>query len=419
MPVADFGAGLAGGQSSPLGMGSGSMTPSDPELERAVQDILRSADLNTITKREVRRTLEEQFGMDLTAKKSFINGIIDRTSNLSCDCRRQNPKVKAITVGLADKLGENALDLGPRASILAAIVLFPVHDGGLPLPLFEYLLLCGIGTSKQIGARPRARRLRLHELIYEGDIQKLLHLLTYTRLAWKHCCAPRFSALWPTSALSANVDDLAEPAPPIPRTRMKPALRRAATAFRRRPLPDQLAEGGEKKSKKRLWFRRNTVAAAGLPGPSVVAFTSESSAGDSLVKEADSDSDATPKQPSATVNTVEGLPSASTATSSQAGLEERRLVDVQPFQDHHNIPKPIALVDSGVRVGHSEASTTPSASQATTKSTVFARARNTTVQTLEAMTAGGNVERNQIQVTINASLLSLGTFFYAILKMCL
>lgn len=59
-------------------MGSGSLTPSDPELERAVQDILRSADLNTITKREVRRTLEEQFGMDLTPKKSFINGIIDR-----------------------------------------------------------------------------------------------------------------------------------------------------------------------------------------------------------------------------------------------------------------------------------------------------------------------------------------------------
>ena len=78
MPVPDFGSGLAGGQSSPLGMGSGAMTPSDPELERAVQDILRSADLNTITKREVRRTLEEQFGMDLTVKKSFINGIIDR-----------------------------------------------------------------------------------------------------------------------------------------------------------------------------------------------------------------------------------------------------------------------------------------------------------------------------------------------------
>lgn len=54
------------------------MTPSDGELERAVQDILRNADLNTITKREVRRTLEEQFQMDLTARKGMINGVIDR-----------------------------------------------------------------------------------------------------------------------------------------------------------------------------------------------------------------------------------------------------------------------------------------------------------------------------------------------------
>lgn len=76
MPADYMGGALAGGNSSPLGQGLG--LPSDFELERAVQDILRSADLNSITKREVRGTLEEQFGMDLTAKKAMINKVIDR-----------------------------------------------------------------------------------------------------------------------------------------------------------------------------------------------------------------------------------------------------------------------------------------------------------------------------------------------------
>ena len=71
MPAPNFGGGLDGGQLSPG-------QPSDAELERAVQDILRNADLNSITKREVRRTLEEQFGMDLTSRKGMINGVIDR-----------------------------------------------------------------------------------------------------------------------------------------------------------------------------------------------------------------------------------------------------------------------------------------------------------------------------------------------------
>ncbi|KAJ7647442.1 glycosyltransferase family 2 protein [Roridomyces roridus] len=52
--------------------------PSDAELERAVQDVLRSADLNSITKREIRRQLESQFGMDLTPRKTAINAAIDR-----------------------------------------------------------------------------------------------------------------------------------------------------------------------------------------------------------------------------------------------------------------------------------------------------------------------------------------------------
>jgi chitin synthase len=52
--------------------------PSDAELGRAVEDILRAADLNSVTKREIRRQLEEQFGMDLTARKASINAAIDR-----------------------------------------------------------------------------------------------------------------------------------------------------------------------------------------------------------------------------------------------------------------------------------------------------------------------------------------------------
>ena len=61
-PLADYGAGA----------------PSDADLERSVEDILRTADLNTVTKREIRRVLEERFGMDLTSRKATINTAIDR-----------------------------------------------------------------------------------------------------------------------------------------------------------------------------------------------------------------------------------------------------------------------------------------------------------------------------------------------------
>ncbi|RPD61627.1 glycosyltransferase family 2 protein [Lentinus tigrinus ALCF2SS1-7] len=52
--------------------------PSDAEIERAVEDQLRTADLTTITKREIRRRLEEQFGQDLSSRKRVINDAIDR-----------------------------------------------------------------------------------------------------------------------------------------------------------------------------------------------------------------------------------------------------------------------------------------------------------------------------------------------------
>lgn len=52
--------------------------PSDADLERSVEEILRTADLNMVTKREIRRVLEERFGMDLTSRKATINATIDR-----------------------------------------------------------------------------------------------------------------------------------------------------------------------------------------------------------------------------------------------------------------------------------------------------------------------------------------------------
>lgn len=52
--------------------------PTDDDLDHAVRDLLHDADLNTITKREIRRQLEEKFGMDLTPRKAMINAAIDR-----------------------------------------------------------------------------------------------------------------------------------------------------------------------------------------------------------------------------------------------------------------------------------------------------------------------------------------------------
>lgn len=52
--------------------------PTDSDIDRSVQEILRSADLNTVTKREIRRKLEENFNMDLSSRKATINQSIDR-----------------------------------------------------------------------------------------------------------------------------------------------------------------------------------------------------------------------------------------------------------------------------------------------------------------------------------------------------
>ncbi|KAG8983250.1 hypothetical protein FRB90_006182 [Tulasnella sp. 427] len=62
-------------------MGGEGGGPTDFELELATQKILGNADLNSITKREVRRQLEQQYGIDLTSRKGIINAAIDRHLN--------------------------------------------------------------------------------------------------------------------------------------------------------------------------------------------------------------------------------------------------------------------------------------------------------------------------------------------------
>lgn len=68
-----------GGFGSSELVGSPGGIPSDAELDRAVQDVLRDADLTVSTKRAIRAKLEEIFGMDLTSRKAVINAAIDRT----------------------------------------------------------------------------------------------------------------------------------------------------------------------------------------------------------------------------------------------------------------------------------------------------------------------------------------------------
>ena len=52
--------------------------PSDLEIDQSVTRLLEHADLTTVTKREIRRQLEAQFGMDLSSRKAAINAAIDR-----------------------------------------------------------------------------------------------------------------------------------------------------------------------------------------------------------------------------------------------------------------------------------------------------------------------------------------------------
>lgn len=63
---------------SPEDADLGPGVPTDTDIDRAVQHLLQHADLTAVTKREVRRQLEDHFGMELGNRKSVINGAIDR-----------------------------------------------------------------------------------------------------------------------------------------------------------------------------------------------------------------------------------------------------------------------------------------------------------------------------------------------------
>ncbi|EJD51949.1 glycosyltransferase family 2 protein [Auricularia subglabra TFB-10046 SS5] len=52
--------------------------PTDLELESTVQAIVKEADLNSITKREIRQRLEDHFASDLSSRKAAINAMIER-----------------------------------------------------------------------------------------------------------------------------------------------------------------------------------------------------------------------------------------------------------------------------------------------------------------------------------------------------
>lgn len=52
--------------------------PSNAELEQVVRNLLRGADLSTVTKRDLRRQTEEAFQCDLSSRKADLNAMIDR-----------------------------------------------------------------------------------------------------------------------------------------------------------------------------------------------------------------------------------------------------------------------------------------------------------------------------------------------------
>lgn len=59
----------------------GEATITDAQLERSIRRICQGADLDTLTKKSVRKTLEQEYGVDLTPRKDSINRIIEQVLN--------------------------------------------------------------------------------------------------------------------------------------------------------------------------------------------------------------------------------------------------------------------------------------------------------------------------------------------------
>ena len=61
---------------APLSGGAQSIT--DGQLESSIRRICKDADLDTLTKKGVRKQLEEEYGVGLTERKDAINRIIEK-----------------------------------------------------------------------------------------------------------------------------------------------------------------------------------------------------------------------------------------------------------------------------------------------------------------------------------------------------
>lgn len=62
--------------SAPIALGEAGVT--DKQLESSIRRICSTADLDNLTKKGVRKQLEGEYGVDLTARKDTINRIIER-----------------------------------------------------------------------------------------------------------------------------------------------------------------------------------------------------------------------------------------------------------------------------------------------------------------------------------------------------
>lgn len=58
-------------------------SPSDHQLGQAIRKLLQGADLSQLTKRMVRRKLEDMFGVDMTTRKDFIKSVINRELSIT------------------------------------------------------------------------------------------------------------------------------------------------------------------------------------------------------------------------------------------------------------------------------------------------------------------------------------------------
>ena len=69
---------------APLHLMTASEIP-DRELELAIRQICATADLDDLTKKKVRKQLEQQFGVDLAVRKDTINALIEKVLTGSDD----------------------------------------------------------------------------------------------------------------------------------------------------------------------------------------------------------------------------------------------------------------------------------------------------------------------------------------------